>query len=146
MSAAQQSAITALLKLNPSQQLFFSVIDYSDRIYSKTASKLVLELCALPKVLVAGIANPKPFFEFLEDENSDLLTFPDHHHFTQKDVDKINALSKNSIIITTEKDYVRLKHCALHSPLYYLPIKSSFIENAKSFDTTIFKFAENFKV
>ena len=39
------------------------------------------------------------------------IIFPDHHSYTQKDIDYIRfqATNNNSKIITTEKDYMKIK-------------------------------------
>ena len=65
------------------------------------------------------------------------MEFPDHHDFSEKDIIDIRNKSKNKIIITTEKDYVRLNNKLKAENLYYLPIKSKFVNNAVNFDTTI---------
>ena len=44
--------------------------------------------------------------------------------------------ANNKLIITTEKDYVRLKNYQLKS-LFYLPIKTRFISEGNNFDKTI---------
>ena len=39
------------------------------------------------------------------------IIFPDHHNYTQKDIDYIRseATNNNSKILTTEKDYMKIK-------------------------------------
>jgi len=86
--------------------------------------------------LLAGIAKPKPFFAYLQSDHDMILEFPDHHHFTETDIAAIKEKAKAKKIVTTEKDYVRLKSHGL-SNLYYLPIKSAFIAKAENFDKTI---------
>jgi len=50
---------------------------------------------------------------------------------------EIKNKSQNKLIITTEKDYVRLKGKLSKEQLFYLPIKSKFISAAENFDKTI---------
>ena len=62
---------------------------------------------------VAGIGEPKNFFNLLEKNNLNIpikMEFPDHYNFKKKDVDKIQEIAtKNHLhIVTTEKDYYRL--------------------------------------
>jgi tetraacyldisaccharide 4'-kinase len=91
----------------------------------------------MPKLLVAGIAKPAPFFAYLQRENDVVLEFPDHHDFTSEDVQKIKKQTINRVIVTTEKDYVRLlPHCS-DLALYYLPIRTSFLSEAARFDQLI---------
>jgi tetraacyldisaccharide 4'-kinase len=65
------------------------------------------------------------------------LSFPDHHNFTDKDILEIKNVAQNNIIITTEKDYVRLKGSLPGEQLFYLPIQSSFVSGSENFDKTI---------
>ena len=86
---------------------------------------------------MAGIAKPESFFEQLKAEDDECLIFPDHHNFSESEISTIQKQAKGRKIITTEKDYVRLKDSILSEELYYLPIRSSFISNEKEFDQTI---------
>ncbi|WP_264534963.1 tetraacyldisaccharide 4'-kinase [Flavobacterium sp. N1736] len=142
LSDEEQSEIWKKLKLTPSQQLYFTFIDYDDAIYGKDEKIAVNEIKNESKLLLAGIAKPTPFFNYLKNENDECLTFPDHHHFSEKDLDEIQYKAQNKKIITTEKDYVRLKDSKLISQLYYLPIKSTFINNQQNFDATIFNYVK----
>tara|TARA_B100001175_G_C19474858_1_gene623742 strand:+ start:639 stop:1568 length:930 start_codon:yes stop_codon:yes gene_type:complete len=61
----------------------------------------------------AGIGNPKNFFELLKENGVNLsneLSFPDHHNYSNNEI--LNLINKakesNSILLTTEKDYLRL--------------------------------------
>src|ERR1700709_512727 len=66
-------------------------------------------------LLICGIANPKPIKEILNAYSStyDMLVFNDHHIFNTDDLKDIKQQfekieSANKIILTTEKDGVRL--------------------------------------
>ncbi|RKT00070.1 tetraacyldisaccharide 4'-kinase [Flavobacterium sp. 123] len=147
LSLDEQNEIKAKLKLTPSQELYFSFIDYDDSIFSEDKTMKVEEIRNNDKLLLAGIAKPEPFFEFLKSEvnNQEILTYPDHYHFTEKDILEIKEKAKHKIIITTEKDYVRLKDSVLAAQLYYLPIRSSFVSGGNSFDESIQNFVERLK-
>ncbi|WET01308.1 tetraacyldisaccharide 4'-kinase [Flavobacterium sp. YJ01] len=142
VSEDKQAEIKLKLKLNYSQQVFFSFIDYDNVIYGKDENIEVAEIKSESKLLLAGIAKPKPFFDYLKNENDECLTFPDHHHFSDSDLDAILNKANGKKIITTEKDYVRLKDSKLVSQLYYLPIKSTFINDSQVFDTTILEYVK----
>lgn len=66
-------------------------------------------------LLVTGIADPNPLEIYLKRfYKVESMVFPDHHHFTEADLMKIHAkfdtfTPENSIIVTTEKDFVRLE-------------------------------------
>jgi len=142
LSDEEQAGIRLKLKLSCSQQVFFTFIDYDEEIYSKREKIAVSKVKAESKLLLAGIAKPKPFFDFLKNENDECLTFPDHHHFSDADLESIHAKANGRKIITTEKDYVRLKDSKLVSQLYYLPIKSTFINHQQNFDATILHYVK----
>ncbi len=62
----------------------------------------------------AGIGEPNNFFDLLKSYKLDLrkkISFPDHFEFNEKDFKKIEemAMKQKLEIITTEKDYHRLK-------------------------------------
>jgi tetraacyldisaccharide 4'-kinase len=142
LSLQKQEEIKLKLKLSSTQQSYFTYIDYDDAIYGKEGKIAVSEIKNESKLLLGGIAKPKPFFDYLKNEKDECLTFPDHHHFSEKDLEMIQNKAQNKKIITTEKDYVRLKESKLISQLYCLPIKSMFIQNQQNFDTTILDYVK----
>lgn len=144
ISTYEQNAIKNKLKLQTRQSLIFSFIDYNDSIINKTKSIKIDDLRTINKLIIAGIAKPKPFIDFIKNDDDDILIFPDHHHFTQKDLNEIDKKSKNKIIITTEKDYVRLQDTFLNEKLFSLPIKSSLINNDELFKSKILAFVNKF--
>ena len=143
LSDEKQEEIRLKLKLSCSQQIYFTFIDYDDAVYRKGEEIDVKDIKSETKLLLAGIAKPKPFFDFLKNEKDECLTFPDHHHFSETDLNAIKNKAQNKKIITTEKDYVRLKDSKLVSQLYYLPIKSTFINHQQNFDATILEYVKS---
>ena len=95
------------LLLNYNKKLQFFYFDYNIEIDNSIREKKVIAF--------AGIGNPESFFELLTEKNLNVIkkiSFPDHHKFTDNDLDKIInfANENNTIILTTEKDYERLEH------------------------------------
>lgn len=124
-------------KIGLDKPIFFSFVDYDNKVYNASGSLEVSDIKKQDKVLLAGIAKPKPFFDFLKTENDSVITYPDHHHFTESDIEAIKNQANEKIIVTTEKDFVRLEAEILRKQLYYLPIKSQLISNAAAFDQII---------
>ena len=65
-------------------------------------------------IIFSGIGNPESFKQTLVDNNIKItkeIIFPDHHHYTQKNIDyiKSQATKYDSKILTTEKDYIKIK-------------------------------------
>lgn len=143
LSLDEQDSIKRKLGLAQNQELYFTYIDYDTTIFSEEKQLQVSDIKDSDKLLLAGIAKPEPFFKHLGKENDEVLIFPDHHHFSEKDITDIKNKAQNKIIITTEKDYVRLKGQLPKEQLFYLPIKSSFVSNRKSFDDAIFRLLNN---
>lgn len=137
LSEKAQFTIKKQLNLKEGQHLYFTFIAYADSVYSKNVVIEVADLAKESKLLLAGIAKPEPFFEYLKQDQDECLTFSDHHHFSEDEIKFIQHKAQGRKIITTEKDYVRLKDTSLSDQLYYLPIQSSFIKDEKEFDQNI---------
>ncbi|WP_299367998.1 tetraacyldisaccharide 4'-kinase [Winogradskyella sp.] len=139
ISETEKEKIASKLKVRPKQKLFFSHIDYAKDFVSKQGK---LALHTLPKfTLVTGIANAKPLTEFLESKQLKFnhIEYPDHYSFKPNDIE---MLSKKGLIITTEKDYVRLSNNEILEPnLYYLPIKVV-LDKSDDFDDIIRKYVD----
>lgn len=142
LSEAEQLSIKNKLKLAENQELFFSCIAYDDFVYSAENKISVSETKKEPKLLLAGIAKPEPFYAYLKNEKDICLTYPDHHHFSEKDIQDIVVQAQDNIIITTEKDYVRLKGKLPEEQLFYLPIQSKLLSAANQFDEKIKNYVE----
>jgi tetraacyldisaccharide 4'-kinase len=63
-------------------------------------------------IAVAGIAHAERFYRVLHDLESDVLDvleFPDHHHYSAADWQRINRVGRSAdLIVTTEKDIIKL--------------------------------------
>ena len=125
------------LKLNVSVPVFFTSIDYDTNVYSSLNSIEVSEIKTIKKVILSGIAKPKYFIDYLNSGNDKVMIYPDHHNFSEVEILELNELSKNKIIVTTEKDFMRLNRKINGSNLFYLPIKTKFISQKEKFDSTL---------
>lgn len=137
MSVDERKKVSQKLGLSKTQYLFFSQIKYSDHIKSVDRSLPVSNLVKLPFLLVTGISDPTPLKNYLERIGCKFehLKFSDHHNFTQKDAKKINNKSNNRMILTTEKDFVRLNPILFSDVLFYLQIEMElFDEDKELFD------------
>lgn len=125
------------------QKVFFSSITYDEMIFSKSQSLPDNNLAYYDILLITGIANPKPLLEHLSKFSNRVkhLKFRDHHNFTDSDIKNIIAeykkLGEYKLILTTEKDYVRLKTFDyLKEYIYYWPI-NVIIDRKEEFDRCI---------
>ena len=137
ISKEEQSRIKHSIKAYSNAPVFFSTIAFDDQVHSNAKSILVSEIQQSSCVLLAGIAKPDSFFDYLKNKQSVCLTYPDHYHFTENDILQIQQQAGEKKIVTTEKDYVRLKDSDLKDQLYYLPIRTSFLVDSDQFDAAI---------
>lgn len=128
LSTTEMDSIKRKLKPKMHQQVYFTKIVYSEDIKSYETTLSLMSLKNKRFTLVTGIANPKPLVAFLENHNLqfDHKSFSDHHHFSASE---INMLDREGIILTTEKDYMRLQPFINKAELYYLPITIGFLNN-----------------
>ena len=137
----------------PGQRLFFTTLSYGSLlpVFPGPQEKELTENTEV--LLVTGIADPSPLVYYISQKTSHLrhLSFSDHHNFTEGDIDKIsdelNSLKQSDkIIVTTEKDSVRLKeftNIAIHfkEQFYYIPIRVRFLENEEEFINAVTLYA-----
>ena len=131
ISNSKIETIKRKLKPKSHQELYFSKIGYASEIKNAKEEKPLSYLKDRKFLLVTGIANPKPLIEFLKGEglNFDEKSFPDHHNFT---VSEIEELQKHSLILTTEKDFMRLQPISNTTEIYYLPIKTVILKDEEA--------------
>lgn len=144
-SYASLQAIQYRMKLKPHQNVFFSKIGYDTKIYGPTESLPFHYLEGKKFTLVTGIANPQPLIEYLHSKELKFKhkKFPDHHAFSASE---ISELSKEELIITTEKDYMRLQPKLGKFAVYYLPIKTIILNEKGNLLNEIVKDSvENFR-
>ncbi|CVK15500.1 lipid-A-disaccharide kinase [Apibacter mensalis] len=134
------------LNLQPYQSLFFSTIIYEKQIISSTLTLPIDDLLSYHILLVTGIAKYQDILEFAEEKFSSVthLQFKDHHNFSEFDIVEIEKtyqnLNEKAIILTTEKDFMRLKHFQqIKDFLFYLPINIK-LDRPEEFKKLINKF------
>ncbi len=142
--------------LMPYQELYFTTLIYeklkpvfdseklTDSFYKEKGFSLLV---------VTGIVSPKLVQNYMKQFSNrmEVLEFPDHHNYTSENILSISQKfesidSKNKIIVTTEKDAMRLKDCDdltddFKAALYFLPIKVKFLDDeGKSFKKKILNY------
>ena len=130
----QKRHIIQKLNIGDNQKIYFSSIKYSKMVYDKESSKPLSEFKNIKFTLVTGIANSSHMVNYLKDNdfNFNHLSFKDHHNYSNSDISNIN---NNEIVITTEKDYVKL-YSRVTTKLFYLPIEF-LIHNEEEFNNQI---------
>ena len=87
-------------------------------------------------VAFSGIGNPHTFYDTLKSlkvKLADYKKFPDHYNYTDKDLQKLKELAKEKgcKLLTTEKDYFRIKK-SFRKNVNFLKVKLS-IDQEKKF-------------
>jgi tetraacyldisaccharide 4'-kinase len=78
------------------------------RIITFTKNNKTIEVLPENLLLLTAISKPDRLLEYLP-KNIECKTFIDHYQFTKSDIDNILNHYKDYTIITTSKDYVKLK-------------------------------------
>lgn len=153
LSPENQEVIIQSIQAKAHQQVYFSGIKYGEFVnfFNFQETKLLKDSSV---ILVSGIANPQPLSEYVtaQCKQLHLLGFPDHHYFSDYDLEEIKKTYQNwdtpdKCIVTTEKDAVRL---ALHFeklqswgiPIYVLPIEIYFIKDMQGFDKMVYGYIQ----
>lgn len=143
------------VQLYPYQDLFFTTMVYGQLCPVFPEGK-PMDLFNDPRnmavMVFTGIAAPEYAVQHLSKiaREIDSLAFPDHHYYSEEDISKImerfNKMeTPGKILVTTEKDTVRLRHLALPPDmmrlLYYLPVQVRFLDKeGKQFDKRILNY------
>lgn len=125
------------------QKVFFSNIETLDIEPIYDFDNREEPYYAQQAILVSGIGNPRPFIREAETRFTvvDKVIFPDHHRFTAEDLKEIYAVLNKyprAIILTTEKDAVRLRRARMPErmmrAMYYQPIAMRLVEGPERDD------------
>lgn len=125
-------------KICPKVPIFESIHAPSSLIKMDTSENVSFDKYKGCNILaVSGIANPKSFaktLDFLNPSKLEIMSFPDHHNYTQKDIENIEQSaikSKADIIIITEKDAPKLTKIK-SVPVLTLAIELKLLASAES--------------
>ena len=129
LETTEMKAIREKLNPKPHQEVYFTKIGYASEIRNELDSKPLTYLNGKKFTLVTGIANPKPLVAFLESQGLVFVhkAYGDHHDFVASE---ITSLQQEKILLTTEKDFMRLQPVIKNAELYYLPIKTEFLDGS----------------
>lgn len=156
ISENEKQKIIKEINPKPGQSVFFTAILYGEAYHFITKQNYRLNGKA-EVLLITGIANPRSLKTLLEEYTAtyNFIQYPDHHIFTIDDLKEIRKKfrqieSPEKIIITTEKDAVRLikfNTDLADLPLYVIPVRHHFLfGEAEKFNELVFDFINNFRM
>lgn len=145
----ERKRLTAEIAPLPYQQIYFSFLKYGEFIpFNEDIANLFSKEFYFDRnysvVLLTGVASTTSLEYYLKNKVKNIIPakFPDHHSYTKNDllsIQKIfnNIASANKIILTTEKDAMRLKDPEFSNilktlPLFYIPIEIEFHDKDKN--------------
>jgi tetraacyldisaccharide 4'-kinase len=146
MKPMDYRVLSKQMNLYAFQQLFFTTLNYGKlRPLFNGGKEYAIQNIhpAVHILMVTGIASPQKMKEDLSaiNHNIHMLTFKDHHDFTDSDMldieRRFHQLPEGKrMIITTEKDAVRMiRHPQLPETIkpyiYVLPVEITFMDNQK---------------
>lgn len=143
------------IKPYPHQQVFFSYLKYGELYSISNPSEKIDTLNDLFRfrlIVFTGIGNPQPMVTYLKEYSAGVshLPFADHHEYSISDINTIQKYYEgfeggNKLIVTTEKDLMRLKLPALWDTvqrmnIFVLPVEVTFKDKTEEFNQIILKY------
>lgn len=141
----EKKRLTELLAPTQDQWLLFSHLKYGTPYEIRNQNSSDSFERAEKILLVTGIANPQPIYDYLSELGKEvtMMSFPDHHNYTLADLRKIESgyreiIGGSPIVVSTEKDEQRLNESRFAEffqkiPFYILPVEMEFEENDRLF-------------
>ena len=119
-----------------------SISDSIEIFQSKYEIKNLKRLRGKKILAFAGIGNPKNFFKLLRENGLKIkqeISFPDHYNYKKSEVKNLMLLAKEKglKLITTEKDYFRVKQLGFKK-IDYVSVNLKII-NFKSFEKELLR-------
>lgn len=159
LTAADRDRLAREIRPMPWQSLFFSHYKYGvpyEMLRPAIRQPLLADMNVL---LVSAIAGTGYLLDFLKEKVAlvQAMEFEDHHYFDEKDLDDLRLRFAgmprlSSIILTTEKDAMRLElHQEFlerhHLPVFVLPVEVEFAgEDGKRFQAEVRQWLADFRV
>lgn len=155
MSDSEKQDVIKEIGPQQHQTVYFAGIEYGTPYHMFTGEQKQLN-SSEGVVLVCGIANPASLEKELARKVSkpQILTFKDHHIFDTADLKHIkqafaNMKQEQKIILTTEKDAVRLikfKKEMVGLPIYVIPMRHKILfDESDRFEKQVILFVREFK-
>ncbi|MGZ3864733.1 MAG: tetraacyldisaccharide 4'-kinase [Bacteroidia bacterium] len=143
----------------PYQNMYFSYLKYG-ALFGMFDTREVINtpqrLFKYSVLLITGIANPNSILTYVKEYANSVVhkAYSDHHNFTPAEINEIiaafNAIEDtNKIIITTEKDAIRLNTYAVNLkdlPIFVLPIEVDFKNKTEEFNEKITGYVRRNKI
>lgn len=152
----EKKKIVSEIKSEKYQHVFFSFIEYGS-LTPMNDSVFDVDISSVESVLLfTGVSGTKSLEQYLKNQVDSVhsIHFDDHHQYSVQDLTKIrksfnNIASGNKILVTTEKDAMRVetfeqKAILLDLPVFFIPIHVDFFLSDKGmFNKLIWDYVRN---
>ena len=149
LSEDQKAHIQSKIALKDHQKLFFTRYKYLSPYYMLNPRYRIELQPTLNVLLISAIANTSYLEAYLAKKvaHVESMAYEDHRIFSTEDINYMNAQfeklpSRQTIILTTEKDAIRLEAhrnqiAQWKWPIFVLPVEVQFDTDAEAFDQLI---------
>lgn len=158
-NAIDQKVVLKEINPRPYQSLFFSYLKYGQLYNVEDRSQTLhapQKLFRYRVLLLTGIASPQTLLTYVKEYADEVLhkAYPDHHNFTPADITDIISVferieGENKMIITTEKDAMRLRSYneqLKELPIFVLPVEVDFKGKTEEFNDKILSYVKRNKI
>ncbi len=120
------SELTAIIRRYTDSPIFVSELKLNG-IYENNKKVKIKKLLHKKIIAISGIGNPDYFVfmvkKILKPEEIKAINFPDHYNYSLRDVELMKRFIKGGWkIITTEKDYIKLRQFNLEEGIFFIKI------------------------
>jgi len=129
MQENEQEAFSNRLSNFSKKMILYATLVYDSKLYGPKEKMELDYLKGRKFTLVTGIADPLPLVKHLKKNDLvfEHLKFSDHHIFHSSEIEE---LRQKSLLVTAEKDYVRLQ--GKMNNLYSIRVGNKLLRNGKS--------------
>ena len=118
-----------------SSPVAFAEIRYAPLGFFDSHGRMIFDIGEIKDrkvICLAGLASPRSFFDLTKNLGAhivDQITLPDHHFFTEKEIKDLleRANREEALLVTTQKDMVKIKKIIKNKKILYLDIHVEFM-------------------
>ena len=151
LTASEKNKIKEKIDPKENQKVFFTTQQHGNLYPLFEDQKIKTVGDAAGAVMVTGIAGNKEMRNYLNTKFNTLknISFGDHHYYTDDNIKFIQLRSEGKIIITTEKDAMRLmekKETIMKHDLsiFVLPIEIKFLDEKELFSNLLNQYIKSY--
>lgn len=131
--------LKSFIKSKLNKEIPFAEIAYAPKgIFNGNFSEAysIQDLSGKKVYLISGVASPESFFTLIAEMGAEIVeryVYPDHYYFTAKEMENHYkaASDMGAIVLTTEKDIVKMRKVIEGEKVFYIDIQVEFKNGEK---------------